>query len=344
MAYTSLKDMFIPEVFGAYVQKQSTKTNRFLNSGIMVPNTDEDFMANLAAGGNTIEVPYFNVLTGDVQVWSDKKDIDVNGITTGTQRGVKLYEAQAFGATDKSGLVAGSDPKKSIVSQFANYWNDVDAQTMFHTLNGAFKNDDIATAKLFDGSADVFTPRGFLATKSRMGDIADIVLGKIAVHSSTYNQMLADNLIQTVVPAGALVPISVYNNMEVIQDDSIPLDGDVTTSYIFAPKAISYQAMQAPVNGMEVVRDALKNGGQESIVQRRIAQIHVVGTSLKVGYAPDTELAISDMENDIWQFAGSDPREMRVVAYKHKISKDFLVPTKDKVTPTAGGNDSGTTK
>lgn len=340
MANTSLANMFIPEVFGAYVQKQSTKTNRFLNSGIMTQNTDKDFMANLIAGGYTIEVPYFNVLTGDVQVWSDKKDIDVNGITTGTQRGVKLYETQAFGATDKSGVVAGADPKKSIVSQFANYWNDVDGQTMFYTLNGAFKNTDIATAKLYDGSTDVFTPRGFLATKSRMGDIADVVLGKIAVHSSTYNQMLADNLIQTVMPSGALAPIAVYNNMEVIQDDSIPLDGDVTTSYIFAPNSISYQAVQAPVNGMEVVREPLKNGGQEAIIQRRIAQIQVVGTSLKAGYAPTTELAIADMAGDIWQFAGSDPREMRVVAYKHKVSKDFIVPS-TPATPPAGGNGTG---
>lgn len=337
MAHTSLANMFIPEVFGAYVQKQSTKTNRFLKSGIMAQNNDPDFITNLAAAGYTIEVPYFNVLTGEVQVWSDKKDIDVNGITTGTQRGVKLYETQAFGATDKSGVVAGADPKKSIVSQFSNYWNDVDAQTMFYALDGTFKNADIATAKLYDGSSDVFTPRGFLATKSRMGDIADAVLGKIAVHSSTYNQMLADNLIQTVMPANALAPIAVYNNMEVIQDDSVPLNGDVTTSYIFAPNSISYQAIQAPVNGMEVFRDPTKNGGQEGIIQRRIAQIQVVGTSLKAGYTPDTELAIADMAKDIWQFAGEDPREMRVVAYKHKVSKDFIVPKKP-VTPPAGGN------
>lgn len=335
MAHTSLANMFIPEVFGAYVQKQSTKTNRFLNSGIMTQNTDPQFMANLIAGGYTIEVPYFNVLTGEVQVWSDKKDIDVNGITTGTQRGVKLYETQAFGVTDKSGVVAGADPKSSIITQFADYWNEVDAQTMFYTLNGTFKNADIATAKLYDGSTDVFTPRGFLATKSRMGDIADAVLGKIAVHSSTYNQMLADNLIQTVMPTNALAPISVYNNMEVIQDDSIPLDGDVTTSYIFAPNAVSYQATQAPSNGMEVVREALKNGGQEAIVQRRIAQIQVVGTSLKTGYAPTTELSTADMAGDIWDFAGSDPREMRVVAYKHKVSKDFIVPSKSQTPASA---------
>ncbi|TAS60107.1 replication protein, partial [Lactiplantibacillus plantarum] len=82
----------------------------------------------------------------------------------------------------------------------------------------------------------IFSARGFLATIAKLGDLQDNTFNKIVVHSSTYAEMKAQQLIETVQPDNAVTPISVYNGMQIVQDDDPNLindDGSVT-SYVFA--------------------------------------------------------------------------------------------------------------
>lgn len=72
MAQFQLSDAIIPSVFGPYVQNVSTKTNRFIQSGITTPNTDDQVNTQLLAPGDFITLPYINDLEGDPESWTDQ--------------------------------------------------------------------------------------------------------------------------------------------------------------------------------------------------------------------------------------------------------------------------------
>ena len=56
MPQFSLKDAIVPEIFAPYVQNLSTKTNRFITSGITTSNFD--ISAQLTQPGTEIQMPF----------------------------------------------------------------------------------------------------------------------------------------------------------------------------------------------------------------------------------------------------------------------------------------------
>lgn len=332
-----LANAIIPEVFANYVLNQSMKTNRLVQSGIL--NNDPSLGSQLLAPGNFIHMPFINDIAEgpDAQSWTDTQDIAVNGLTTGEQRAFKFAQAQAFGWTDKSQQTSGAPAQATIANRFKNYWNTQDEKILFSELKGVFSNTDIATAKMYEDSG-VFSARGFLAAIAKLGDLQDQTFNKIVVHSSTYAEMKAQQLIETVQPSGAVTPISVYNNMRIVIDDDPHLlndDGSVT-SYVFGNGSVGYSVAN-PQGAVEIQREARKNGGQTNVINRRILTTHVLGTSVAKTFVPaGQEVTMDELaKGDTWESI-VDPRNIRIVAYKAKLDKEFQ-PVKP-TTPVAGGS------
>ena len=327
MPQFSLKDAIVPEIFAPYVQNLSTKTNRFITSGITTSNFD--ISAQLTQPGTEIQMPFINDLEGDPQIWNDTTNIAVDSTTTGKQRAFKFWLAKAFGYTDFSETVSGAPIQETIAQRFSAYWTRTDQRILLATLKGIFANTDIATAKMFDDSANTFSAKGFLATISRLGDLQDQTFNSIAVHSATYAMMKVQQMIDTVQPANAVTPFGTYNGMNIIVDDDLPIENGVATSYIFGSGSVGY-AVAAPANApaIEVDRNARENGGQTAIINRRVLATHVMGTTIADSFATTAgTVGIEALEKGTtWDYV-VDPRNIRVVAYKAKLDDAFVTAT-----------------
>ncbi|VDG18778.1 replication protein [Lactobacillus brevis] [Lactiplantibacillus mudanjiangensis] len=318
----SLADAIVPSLFAPYVQQLTTETDRFINSGIVT--NDPSLGAQLLSPSDFITMPFTNDLEGEPESWTDTNDISVAGLTTGKQRAFKFRQVKAFGFTDISGLVSGANPQEVIATRFGNYWVRVNQKVLLQELAGIFANTDIATAKLFDDSANSFGARGFLATIAKMGDLQDQTFSKIAVHSATYAQMKVQQMIDVVQPGQAVGPFGNYNGMEIVVDDQVPLDGNVATSYIFGTGSVGF-SVASPQNGVEVEREARKNGGRTNIINRRVMATHVLGTSVAKDFTPAGQTVTADelALGTTWESV-VDPRNIRIAAYKSKIDSDFV--------------------
>lgn len=338
MAETNLANMIVPEVFGNYVANLSLKTNRFVQSGILTP--DPTLGARLTEPGTAITVPFINDLPDeDPDVWTDTTDIQVSNLTSGKQMAQKFYQAKSFGLTDQSALISGAPIQNIIGSRFANYWIRQDAKLLLNVLTGVFGVSKIQDSKIYDATAKMpteanFNAKGFIGAKALMGDLSENTLTAIAVNSATYAQMQANGLIDTIQEQNAATPFGTYNSMTIVVDDDIPVDlsdksKPTTTSYIFGTGAIGYSQN---LYSTATERHELINGGETDIVQKRIATIHVIGTSIK---NPIQNASYKDFAKSAnWEVVdGIDPRTVRVVAYKSTLDPT-LVPGAEVPKPT----------
>lgn len=333
-----LEDAIIPTLFGNNVLNLSTKTNRFVQSGIETP--DPALGAQLLLPGETITLPFTNDLEGNPEAWTDDSDISVSGLTTGVQKAFRMRQAKAFGYTDIAQLVSVSDPANAIASRFASWWARVDQRTLLSVLKGVFANTDIATAKLYDDSSNEFSASGFLAAISRLGDLQDQTFNKIAVHSAVYAEMKKQQMIDTVQPAGAVTPFGTYNGMTIVVDDDLPLENGVATSYIFGNGSVGYSVVN-PANGVEIEREARKDGGRTNIINRRVSTTHVLGTSVAKDFAPAGQTVVqSELELGTTWASVVDPRNIKVVAYKAKIDPMFVPAAPATGSTTGSGSAS----
>ena len=94
--FTQLAGMLQSPLFGQNVINKSTKTNRFLASGILTP--DAQFGAHLLdSTEDYMTLPFTNDLAGDPDPWTDLADIEVSNVTTGKQRAMRMRLVKAFG-------------------------------------------------------------------------------------------------------------------------------------------------------------------------------------------------------------------------------------------------------
>lgn len=357
MAETHLKDMIIPEVFNRYVRNNSMKTNNLISSGII--QNDDWLGGQLGQPGTKITIPYINDLDGKADNWTDTQDIGVENLTSGSQLGMKFYQTKAFGQTDISTLLSGAPIQDQIASRFSNFWNTNDQYMLFAVLKGMFQVDEIANSKVLDLTAQSptdseFSAKGFIAALSLMGDQPENILSSIAVNSTTYAMMKSQNLIDTIQPSNGGTAINVYNGKQVVIDDDIPTDtsGKDATSvaYLFGTGAIRYSTQ---MYGTQVFTEPLKQGGRESVVQKRIGCIHPLGMSIAPDFVPATPgFPTPDdfAKKEAWTMPKDvDVKHVHLVEYKFKLDPYFVLKQKsqnavDSAKNAGAGTNTGTGK
>ena len=104
----------------------------------------------------------------------------------------------------------------------------------------------------------------------------------------------------------------------------MPKDGDVYTSYLFGPGAIGFKEGLAK-KPIAVKRDELKGGGMEYLVHRRHFTMHCRGIS----WTPQANVPAKQVPSnaecaDIANYTRVfDPKEIRVVQFKHKLAGGY---------------------
>jgi len=322
MAATLLSDVIVPEVFNQYVISRTAELSAFWQSGIVGELPD---VTALMGGGKTVNMPFWVDLTGADEVIDDTTDLTINKITPLQDEAVICIRGKAWGASDLSAMLAGSDPMMAIGDLVAGYWARRMQAALLSTVKGAMSttvsggsmvNATLNISALSPSTLRVFTPEGLLDACQLLGDAQESLAG-IACHSATYNLMLKDDLIDFVKPSGGSDAIATYLGKRVIVDDGLPASAGVYTTYIFGPGAIGY-AEGSPKTPTETERKALIGGGTDVLVNRRKFVLHPRGVQWIGSVSPtptNTQLETATNWKRVWE-----QKQVRAVRFIHKVA------------------------
>jgi hypothetical protein len=318
---TIISDVIVPEVFNPYVIQRTAELSAFYQSGIIARNPELDRLAS--SGGKLVNMPFWEDLTGNDEVLSDKTALTVGKIKAGQDVAALLTRGRAWSVNDLAKALSGDDPMAAIGDLVAAYWARRFQAILIKTLDGVFGNDatemntnqhDISgtpTAK----DDDVISAKTAVDAIYKLGDNADKLTG-FAMHSATVAKLAKDDLIEYIKPSEGSVEVPYFLGKRVVVDDGLPVSSGVYTTYIFGAGAFGWGEGGAPVP-TETARDALS--GDDILVNRRHFILHPRGVAFQnnqvSGPTPsNTELA--DYRN--WERV-YESKNVRIVQFKHKL-------------------------
>ena len=313
---TRIADVIVPEVFNPYVIEKTSELSALEQSGIIVNNPELNKLAS--SGGRIINMPYWEDLDGDDEILSDTDPLTPDKITANKDAAVLLMRGKAWAANDLAKALSGDDPMRAIGNLVAAYWARRRQATLLATLKGVFASTSMeSNTHDISGETDNngFTAETFIDATYKLGD-AEEKLTAIAVHSAVFASLRKQNLIEFIEDSENR-PIATYMGKRVIVDDGMPKEDDVFTTYIFGQGAFGLGNGGAPVP-TETDRDSLQ--GDDILINRQHFILHPRGVKFTdtsvAGESPtNTELSNANNWNRVYE-----PKNVRMVAFKHKIS------------------------
>lgn len=284
MAVTKIANVIVPELFIPYVIKRTAELSTLINSGIVTANPRLDEL--ITGGGTTIQMPHWNDLSGNSEVLSEASPLTAQNITASKEVAPVLYRGKAWGATELSGCLAGSDPMKAIGDLVAEWWNRDEQTTLINVLNGMFaaSNMSALVSDITSATNPTISASAVLDAKQLLGDAAN-KLTALAVHSATYTKLQKDNVIQFVAASESKVQIPTYLGYKVIINDNLPYTPATTgqnatpatyASYLFAEGAIGRgEGTPVSLTPVETDRDSLAS--TDYLIHRRALVLHPQG-------------------------------------------------------------------
>lgn len=317
MAATKISNIIVPEVFNPYVIERTAQLSKLVKSGIVVPSAELDALA--MAGGKLINMPFWKDLTGDDEVLSDSGALTVNNIGSGKDVAALLMRGKAWGVNDLAKAISGDDPMGAIGDLVAEYWARMEQKTLLAVLKGIFgaasmsKNVHDISGGLEEAAK--ISGASFIVAKNKLGDNSD-KLTAVMMHSDTFTALEQQNLIQYIPNSQGVVEFPTYMGKEVIVDDGCPVETDVYTTYLFGKGAIGKGNGQAPVP-TETDRDSL--AGEDILINRHHFILHPRGVKFTNSSVSGSSPSNTELENQANWERVYEPKNIRVVAFKHKI-------------------------
>jgi hypothetical protein len=334
MAKTKIADVIVPEIFAPYVIQRTMELSAFYLSGVIGP-VGVEVGSNLESGGTTINMPFWNDLTGDDEVLSDSTALTVDKIAASKDVAVLHYRGKAWSANDLTRQLSGSDPMRAIADLAGGYWARKMQQILLSTLKGAFAAASMAgnvrdisgTTADLTGSANTIQGSAFIDATQKLGDAKDQLVA-VAMHSAVQASLAKLDLIETQRDSEGRVLFDTFMGKRVIVDDGMPVETitptggtppppyQVYTTYLFGASAIGYDegGVMAPT---ETDRDILS--GDDVMTNRRAFILHPRGIKWKgspAGASPtNAELAAAASWERVYE-----PKAIRIVQLKHRIA------------------------
>ena len=138
---------FNGEVFQQYVDRvPNTKLNELLKSRAVVRRDDLKAAMADQTGGNYITTPLLGLIKGSTPLnYDGQTDITSQNTRTFTHSRVVVGRAQAWTEKDFSyDITGGVDFMENVANQVAEYWDDIDQDTIVAELTGIFNMSDTA--------------------------------------------------------------------------------------------------------------------------------------------------------------------------------------------------------
>ena len=333
MPGTTLQDVIVPELFNPYVISRTMELSALLQCGIITNNSEFDALASQAAP--TVNMPFFEDLTGESEQVIEGGDLTDNKISSSKDVAAIIRRAKMWSATDLSAALAGSDPMAAIATLVAQFWARDMQKELIAVLNGIFGTvpaggsgtppaETRLESNLLDisgksGAAANWSGSAFIDAEQKLGD-AKAQLTGVCMHSATEAYLKKQNLIDTVQPSND-VAFGTYQGKRVIVDDGCPVANGVYTTYLFGNGAVAL-GNGNPVGFVptETDRAKRKGSGVDYLINRRTSILHPRGiafTSASVAKTEGpsrTELADPKNWNPVYE-----PKQIRIVAFKHKL-------------------------
>lgn len=316
---TKIADVIVPEVFTPYVIQKTAEKSKILTSGIAVAN--EKLNQLVTRGGVTLQMPFWQDLTGEDEVLSDQKALTPGKIGAGKDIAALIMRGKAWGANDLAGALAGDDPMDAIANRVADYWARREQKMLVSLLKGIFKAESMQN-HIADKSSEAISESIVLDAKQKLGDAADQLQGML-VHSAVYTELQKQKAIEykeVVDPNGNSIQIPTYLGYNIIVDDGMPKEGNVYTTYLFA-RGVVARGQGTPVDFVPTETDRDSLAGEDILINRIAMVLHIYGVKW-VGQPADSANptpANSDLEiGTNWERVYEE-KNIGIVAIKHTI-------------------------
>ncbi|MBQ6403832.1 MAG: phage coat protein [Oscillospiraceae bacterium] len=145
--------IFNAEVFQGYIERiPNLRRTELIKSRAIRPRPDLAQSMRDQVGGNYITTPLRGLISGMAPLnYDGKTDITAESTVTFRHSRVVTGRAKAWKEDDFSyDITGGEDFAANIAQQIADYWNEVDQDTLVHILNGIFNMTGSANAKFVD--------------------------------------------------------------------------------------------------------------------------------------------------------------------------------------------------
>ena len=316
MATVRLSDVVVPEVFNAYMAKDTMVNTRLWKSGVLRPNPK---MAQfLAGGGRTAQVPFWNDLDNTpANISSDDPGSNAVPLKVTASRDtcIRHNRNQSWQDADLVAELAGSDPLQHIRNRVLSYWEREKQRCLIASLRGVFADNiandngdmvydvstDLDKASITD--ADRISSEAIIDCTQTMGDAAaydNNRLKLLIMHSVPFRKLQKLNLIDYIPDSEGKIHFPTYLGYEVIVSDQCPAIAGVeqTTYWTFLLGAGAFCYDEHPVAVPTATdRDELAGDGAgvETLTTRQQWVMHPHGIkftdSSVAGQSPtDTEL------------------------------------------------------
>lgn len=326
MAETRISNVIVPEVFVPYVQNRTAELNAFVQSGVV--EVDPRIQVGLRAGGESVNMPFWNDLGSTEEVLSDQKSLTVNAITAGQDVAVLQALGKAWGANDLAYALSGDDPMKAVGDMVAGFWARVQQARLLSSLKGAFAASGGST----DMTGNIHDISGLSAAKSvinastfadasfKLGD-AYTSLTAVAMHSAVMAALVKLDLIATARGSDGSY-FQTYQGKRVIVDDSLTPTSTVYPTYLFGAGAVAYAEGEVR---MPVETDRNSLSGYDVLINRRHFVQHLRGVkysgsaTISTGDGTSGHPTRNDLETGASYTRVYDNKQIRCVLFKHKI-------------------------
>ena len=332
-AVTNIADVIVPTEFLDYVQERTAALSVFFTSGIV--DTDPAFAQIAAAGGQTVNMPFWQDLTGSDQVLSDLTSLTTKKITATQDAAVIHNRGDAWSTNDLAKYLSGDDPMGRIADLVGAYWARRSEDQLINTVNGVlaasnmtgnFSDISTAGAVTSDNTLNGIT---FINTKQLLGD-AKGKLVAIAMHSAVEASLLKLDLIDFIPVTDGRERIEVFQGLEVIIDDNMPTG--INTNVFYTSVLFGKGAFAMGVSPENDVPEGVPPGstwqlefgrvtlaGQSVMVNRRRFLLHGRGakwtSNTMAGPSPtNAELALAANWSRVYE-----QKNVRLVAVKHNV-------------------------
>lgn len=284
---------FNAEVFQQYVERvPNTKRKEMIRSRAIRPRPDLATAMAEGTGGNYITTPLKGLISGSrPKNYDGKTNITANETYTFKHSRVVVGRANAWTERDFSyDITGGEDFMENIAEQIAEYWEEIDQDTIVFILKGIFAMADTAGAEFVEKHTydvtEIVNSEGVTGKmdgttlntgiQKACGDNKgkfSLAIMHSAVSTNLENLKLLTYLRYT--DANGMereLALGTLNGRIVLVDDSMPVDTSGTapkyTTYVLGDGAIEYTDCGAKVP-YEVDRDPKTNGGQDTLYSRQ---------------------------------------------------------------------------
>lgn len=274
---------FNPQAFKYAVDRvPRTRLNEIRKSRVLVGNPDIREVFASQNGTGYARIAMRGLLDGDAVNYDGQTDIEATSTKTFEQGVVVIGRAKAWVERDFShDITGGVDFMDNVAAQVAEYWEDIDQDTILAILKGVFsmtggKNAEFVEKHtlVVDGPMEPTTLNS--ATSKACGDRKK-KFAMVFLHSDVATGLENLNLLTALKYTdkdGVTRDLTLYswNGKLCIVDDGMPVDttGDdpIYTTYVLGEGSINFEDIGAKVPH-EMARDPKTNGGQDTLYTRQ---------------------------------------------------------------------------